>query len=108
MAKKNIFEIHRDNCERVPFVVRREGWSNCYGLLVTSVIPKQCDTGLYGQAQGFALPSLNGERASYHWGFPGKPKSIFCAGCYQWVRLGDKGLPSVWERYICEFLDRPI
>jgi hypothetical protein len=107
-GKKNIFEFHRDNYERVTFVVRRDYWSRYYGLLVTSVLPEQIPTGLYGKAYGFSLPSLTGKGSSSYWGIPGKPKSISCAGCYQWLFLEDKELPSAWKRYISEFLSMSV
>jgi len=65
---KNIFEVHRRRSVHLPFIVRRENWSEQYGELVIDLEPEKTDTGIYGSAFGFCLPPTSGKSANPYWG----------------------------------------
>lgn len=78
----NVFELWRDNGERLPFRVRRWSWNKATYAVVESVVIKIWP---YGVADGY-LVIMN------HLG-KGKVvrcKAVLaCAGCYQWEFVGD-------------------
>ncbi len=75
---KNIFQLWRENGERVPFKVAKNTWSAEAGhfLIVERVEIKKWP---YGDAWGH-----------YHWGGrPSERKKIDAAGVYKWRLLED-------------------
>jgi hypothetical protein len=43
------------NNKKVPFIVRRRNWSNIYGILITSVKPRETSNGWFGDVFGYPL-----------------------------------------------------
>lgn len=83
---KNIFQLYVLNQKIVPFVVRRQNWSDGLFLVVTSVRP----SGDYGSAFGYGFPL-----GDFFRGTPDNPLLIACAGCYQWEFSSDCKLDSI-------------
>lgn len=84
---RNVFQIWRDNGERVPFRVRRWSWNwYCFAVVVDIVISEkdmeyEVDTGkLYGKAEGRFFMRGKERRCD---------GCLSCAGCYQWEFVGD-------------------
>jgi hypothetical protein len=48
------------NNKKVPFIVCRRNWSNIYGILITSVKPRETPNGWFGDVFGYPLPPLDG------------------------------------------------
>lgn len=73
MEYKNIFQIWKDNNEKLPFRVIRNSWNESEGhyLLVEKIEIKKWP---YGDAFG---------QYFYH-GKPGEKEKIKCAGTYAW------------------------
>jgi len=82
MEQKNIFEIWKENGEKLPIAVRRQNWDEQYFTVVTGV---QIRKWPYGEAYGY--PTLDGDYSN-HYEYDSKWKNrriIPCAGCYQWT-----------------------
>jgi len=82
MTEKNIFEIWKENGEKIPFAVRRNNWTENFYTVVTKVEIKKWP---YGKAYGYS--TINGKftnHYSYDNGWR-KEGTIPCAGCYQWT-----------------------
>jgi hypothetical protein len=58
---KNIFEIWKDNEEKVPFTVRRQNWSDQYYTIVTKI---EITKWPYGNAYGY--PTINGNYSNHY------------------------------------------
>lgn len=91
---KNIIQLYFENQKRVPFVVRRESWTDAFGLAVISVRPKKSGKGWYGAVLGYGLKPLDGTPSNEYWGTASDPIEVHCAGCYQWVIVDT--IPSEW------------
>lgn len=76
---KNIFQIWKENEEKVPFAVRRWNWyENYYAVIERVEITKFP----YGKAYGFAV--ANGKYSNHYDSKWNKKYPISCSGCYQW------------------------
>ena len=95
---KNIVGIYFENKKEVPFIVRRESWSEFYGILVTSVKPQKTPSGWYGDVYGYPLPPLNGSKVYDYWGKTGKPQKVKNSGSYQWAFV--KPVPKEWIKFL--------
>ena len=95
---KNIVQRYFENQKKVPFIVRRQSWSENYGMLVTRVIPRKTPSGWYGKVYGYPLPPLNGSEENSYWGTTGKPEIIRNAGSYQWLLIKD--IPDLWKPFL--------
>ena len=42
---KNIVQLYFDNDKQLPFIVRRESWSDSFALLIVSVKPRKTSNG---------------------------------------------------------------
>ena len=85
---KNIFEIWKDNGEKLPFAVRRDNWSSEYASIVEEIEIRKWP---YGIARGYA--TRNGKRSN-HYSYSAewrKDRQIPCAGCYQWTLVENQG-----------------
>ena len=86
---KNIFEIWKENGEKLPFKVRRENWTMPdVFILVEKIVIKKWP---YGDAFGKSMnKNKDGNEVisdvQYH--CPGG--KIGCAGCYQWYLWQEK------------------
>lgn len=81
MSYKNIFQIWRDNGEKLPIKVRRCNWSSAFYTVVERI---EIGNWPYGKAYGY--PTIEGERTDHYnydkqWCDQG---IIPCCGCYQW------------------------
>ncbi|MGB7787489.1 hypothetical protein [Methanoregula sp.] len=79
---KNIFQIWKENDEKVPFAVRRRSVSGQYYTVVERIEIKKWP---YGDAFGY--PTINGQYSGHYeyskeWR---NQKKIPCSGCYQWT-----------------------
>ena len=95
MEEKNIFQIWKENGEKIPFAVRRRNWSNRYYTVVMAINIKKWP---YGDAFGYS--TKNGVYSNhYEYDNAWKKNGIIpCAGCYQWTIVGN---PRIYEK-ACE------
>jgi hypothetical protein len=61
------------NNKKIPFIVHRRNWSNIYGILITSVKPRETSNGWFGDVFGYPL---DGSSTKPYWGIAGKPNNI--------------------------------
>lgn len=84
---KNIFEIWKENGEKLPFSVRRDNWSTEYATVVEEIEIRKWP---YGIARGY--PTRNGEKSNHYYYSSEwrKNRQIPCAGNYQWTLVKDQ------------------
>jgi hypothetical protein len=90
---KNIFQLWKDNAERLPFAVRRDNWAAEFLTVVESV---EITRWPYGIATGYA--ALNGI-PNDHYEYDGAWRAgrvIPCAGSYQWTMVAGKLVDGRW------------
>lgn len=81
---KNIFELWRENGEKLPFKVRRENWTmpNVF-ILVEDIEIKKWP---YGTAYGKSMNIIkSGEEIISNNQYHCRNGIVGCAGCYQWI-----------------------
>jgi len=79
--ERNVFQIWKDNKEKLPFFVRRSSWSGYSKFLVTKIEIKEEYYKKTGNLYGFAYGHY------YNDGKKGEYQGLGCAGCYQWMMV---------------------
>ena len=81
---KNVFELWKENGERLPFRIKRDNWVN---PMVFILVEKITITNYpYGIAKGKSMKiDEGGEEVISENQYHCKKGIIGCAGCYQWM-----------------------
>lgn len=93
---KSIFDLYQLNNRQVPFMVRRDNWSNIHGLMVTKVDIESDQS--HSKAYGFVIRDLYEMEPNDDWRTTEHIKEISCDGCFQWQIVRE--LPDQWKRLI--------